>query len=357
MTYYKSRNVHLLPGLANVNDRRLQNLRTLSNSRPLPANAADIVVVLEDFEKPGVEREYLVFISGNKVHVINPDNWKTWQVRAIGVTPVGSFGAGWNYGGRVFMSENGGRGVYEVVTSTIDLRKRGPTVKVKRAGSSDKTNHNDGMNCMWAPPPQEWGATPVPRPTPTRPTVPSVSRVQPFNCKTGVGPIQVKKNLRTRAYDVSQLVVKTGRYTPVYTIPLGRTRPAFDNLNSVAVNPIDGRAYGTLQVNRRNYLVRFDAQRVEFVARMPPAHIYISGAFSLSGVFYFNTMAHPRTRRMPVFSKVPDLHTRPGFTNVNDRRLQNLRNVASSPPLAGFNAADIVVVLGDFESLVWNAST
>jgi len=135
------------------------------------------VVILGDFEQPGVEREFLMFIYLSKVHVIKTGCWRRWQLRALGATPIGSFGAGWNYEGKVFMSENAGKGVYEIVTNTVNLKQL--SVVVKRVGSSDPTNYNDGMNCMWKAPPQEWGGPATQQPT-VQPTTATTTSTTAF---------------------------------------------------------------------------------------------------------------------------------------------------------------------------------
>lgn len=59
-----------------------------------------------------------------------------------------AWGSGWNYQNVVFFAANNGDGVYEVDTGTIDLVAN--TVTLRRVGSSDPTNNNDGMNCLTA---------------------------------------------------------------------------------------------------------------------------------------------------------------------------------------------------------------
>ena len=100
-----------------------------------------------------------------------------------------------------------------------------------------------------------------------------VDPVEPFECAIYQTPIQVLMATSGMGYDVSALDVASGSYEVVYSIPFTSTDPLYEELNGVGLNPVDGAAYGVMSAYEngagRFYLVRFDTERIEYLALMP----------------------------------------------------------------------------------------
>ncbi|MEC9427655.1 MAG: LysM peptidoglycan-binding domain-containing protein, partial [Actinomycetota bacterium] len=106
-----------------------------------------------------------------------------------------------------------------------------------------------------------------------QPPTDCVDPVGPFECTAYQAPIQVLLAASGMGYDVSALNVASGSYQVVYTIPFTSTDPLYEELNGVGLNPVDGAAYGVMSVYEdgvgSSYLVRFDTERIEYLALMP----------------------------------------------------------------------------------------
>ena len=65
----------------------------------------------------------------------------------------------------------------------------------------------------------------------------------------------------------------SGSYQVVSTIQFTSTDPLYTQLNGVGLNPVDGVAYGVMELGADgesgSYLVRFDTERIEYLALMP----------------------------------------------------------------------------------------
>ena len=64
------------------------------------------------------------------------------------------------------------------------------------------------------------------------------------------------------------LDIATGNYTLDYLIPKTRTTPAYGSLNAFGYNPVDGIVYGKLGKSGECFLIRVDATKVVFVAKI-----------------------------------------------------------------------------------------
>ena len=100
-----------------------------------------------------------------------------------------------------------------------------------------------------------------------------IDPVGPFECSDYQAPIQVLLTASGIGYDVSALDVASGSYQVVSTIPFTSTDPLYTQLNGVGLNPVDGVAYGVMELGADgesgSYLVRFDTERIEYLALMP----------------------------------------------------------------------------------------
>jgi hypothetical protein len=136
---------------------------------------------------------------------------------------------------------------------------------------------------------------------PSHETVEPDGTIQKFDCQQYKGPIQVYRNTDNAGwthYIVATQDVVAGTADEMYRIEKSQTGPPayeFEHINSVAINPVDGLAYGTFKVAGVNYIARFDATSVSFVAKLvwtdfPGAGADWSslfmGGFGFSGTFY-----------------------------------------------------------------------
>jgi len=158
-------------------------------------------------------------------------------------------------------------------------------------------------------------------------------------------------NSSGNAYDVSQLTIETGEYKPIYSIPLTRTAPAMEEINSAGISPVDSKAYATVKIDGDYFLMRHDPRYVEFVAKLPPPKKfdnknvgYNTGAFGSSGDYYLVTKG-PKVQHMIVIK---------GLDAVDG---QKYRGTAPDwkDTLEGFSLggsdwiADMAIATGDFD--------
>jgi len=163
-----------------------------------------------------------------------------------------------------------------------------------------------------------------------------VSSIKPYDCAAAPGAIQVLKE--GGDYDVKQLDIPTGKYNLVYVIPATRTNPAYTALNGVAINPIDGIAYGMMNLGNKNkiYLVRFDKDAVEFVAMLSGWSVV--GTVSFKGHFYY-------IYKNDLYV-VRDIHTLQGFSSQNGNLPKLVTKLGDGP---GPAVQDLVAWTGDLE--------
>jgi len=163
------------------------------------------------------------------------------------------------------------------------------------------------------------------------------STIAPLDCSAHSRPIQVMSlSPDDTEYEVSELSIPTGAYNKIYTIPLNRTSPAMTrNLNSAGISPKDSKAYATTFLTGvGHFLIRHDANAVEFVAKLPPptkfhkeAEGYNSAAFSLSGAYYLVTKGLHQSMIV-----IKGLDAYAGYASQSDKRIPDL-----SQTLTGFS--------------------
>lgn len=151
---------------------------------------ADLVAINADLDGEG-EKDYILSVTtSRKLAVVTDNGSEEWTRKFITIEGIpsdaqGGFGAGWNFGGRVFFANNAGKGVYEINIGSIDLTtKPQKAVDAERVGGSQRTVKNDGMNCMniGAPDPWEpegWTTTTTTTATTTTTTTTSMVKCAP----------------------------------------------------------------------------------------------------------------------------------------------------------------------------------
>jgi hypothetical protein len=150
-------------------------------------------------------------------------------------------------------------------------------------------------------------------------------------------------------YNVSKLDIKTGKYTTLWTIPLGITTPKMGRLNSIGINPVDSIMYGSVMIGSDCYIVRLADGQIEFVGHLPPISPnadptesivgYNAGTFSPSGTFYIAT--NPKS----TLRAIKDIAGMPGFKTQSEAP-----DLTEEPKdLETTNTADIVALKGSFD--------
>lgn len=104
------------------------------------------VVVLDDDIGRG-RKTYLVGIQKEAPEVLLYEfaSQQEWTLKSESL-PHDVFGSGWTFSGGAYFASNSGLGVYQIGMRSIDLVAG--TVNVRKVGSSDAVNGNDGMNCV-----------------------------------------------------------------------------------------------------------------------------------------------------------------------------------------------------------------
>eukprot|EP00747_Dinoflagellata_sp_TGD_P148447 gnl/TRDRNA2_/TRDRNA2_176924_c6_seq8.p1 gnl/TRDRNA2_/TRDRNA2_176924_c6~~gnl/TRDRNA2_/TRDRNA2_176924_c6_seq8.p1 ORF type:complete len:295 (+),score=56.43 gnl/TRDRNA2_/TRDRNA2_176924_c6_seq8:87-887(+) len=138
-----------LTGYASIDDP----LKDFSAAVPftdanLPA-MADLVLVQADIEKIGVQQDFLLSFTNRLVVIlISSKPYKVWNLPVSGLEGVSKqlgWGAGWNFKNKVYFSSNAGAGVYQIDLTSINLGSK--TANIVKAGTSEATTSNDGLNC------------------------------------------------------------------------------------------------------------------------------------------------------------------------------------------------------------------
>ena len=154
-----------------------------------------------------------------------------------------------------------------------------------------------------------------------QPPTDCVDPVGPFECTAYQAPIQVLLAASGMGYDVSALDVASGTYQVVYTIPFTSTDPLYEELNGVGLNPVDGAAYGVMSVYEdgagSSYLVRFDTERIEYLALMPA----MSNSATVDSEGSFLWMVDGSLYR------ADDIADLVGYVSYNDPRIVDYSNI------------------------------
>lgn len=158
-----------------------------------------------------------------------------------------------------------------------------------------------------------------------------------------VGPAQVFAT--DTGYEVAKLDIESGKYYTIFDIPSNRTTPPFTYLNACGINPLDNLLYCVAIVDASNYLVRVDAVRVEFVAKLPGSWNnasvkFNSGAFGRNGVFYFTTFA-------ALIYQANHTSTMVGVSHQDDPELEDLTDLGAFKVNRTGGFADMVMVYDD----------
>mmetsp|Transcript_107002 Transcript_107002/g.185008 ORF Transcript_107002/g.185008 Transcript_107002/m.185008 type:complete len:707 (-) Transcript_107002:89-2209(-) len=322
-------------------------------------SAADVVVVRDSLEGSKVgAKEYAIVLNKGSLMIAKFEGGeftKTWNMAYK--MPNGklggkedTWGAGWNFNGKVFFAINDGKGVYQIDMKKLRYsylskdKKEYRPFPLKKIGASAAGGFNDGINCMSSPDP--W-----------------VTSCLPFPCKVHKGPLQIirqegpwyeKEEAQGRGiftgYGLKKLDLLTGTYTEIWTIPFTQTKPKFKYLNAVGISPIDGIAYGCLLFNEYPgdfYIVRFDqTQRIEFLAKMEGPYDPVAGAFDSKGNFFF--VHNTKGSFNPVLFQAPEkLDSMKGYPNQTGVPL--LTNLTGLTLWKSWHFADIVAVSYDLE--------
>jgi hypothetical protein len=180
------------------------------------------------------------------------------------------------------------------------------------------------MNCMGAP-------DPFP--------IPDTTELSPFNCSGFRAlPVQVYYPTDGDTYVVSALDLESGEYTLLYKFPLDAG--TFSQLNSVAINPIDGLPYATINFEGVLYLIRFDENSVEWIAQLPSTSYLNAATFTLTGE-YWVTGGSRRMWRYEHLNQVT------GYATAAEARDWSGHEEAFRPDTAFGN--DFVVIEGSFD--------
>jgi len=278
------------------------------------------------------ERFYAMGVDSHvhKLRIFDYENpARTWTVNLFDAdgSPAqfvnGGFGAAWSHEDRFYFASNKGEGVYEVIIPTIDLNTK--TATIRRVANSQATSINDGTTCV--------GIDFI-EPDPT----PEVVEVGGFDCAAYPALIQIMGKPNS-GMEVKQLDIASGEYTEIYSIPFDRT-PPFTGLNAIGINPVDSIIYGLMKLSTgAAYLVRFDAQNVAFLARVPE----LSAA---GGVDHEGTFVWEKGTRFYAIHGIAEME---GFASPNDA--VDLSQI--NPVVSGLtNVSDIATLrvdLGDGE--------
>lgn len=307
----------------------------------------DLVVLVEDLQNIGKKETFILVLHGKSLFIAlfqgppkgghfdprHPGNFtKTWTLPTEGNT-WSNYQSAWVFQGRIMFSSENGAGVFEVPVWNIDLstptginniddeRNRNTFLELDYMGESDEPSNAEGLNCPYGPDP--W-----------------ITRVRMFDCDNIPDPIQVKKE--EDGMKIKKLDLDSGMYTVLFSIPFTYTTPPFHTLNAVGISPIDNIAYGCLQIFQHPapfYLVRFDHERIEYVAILQGPSDPIAGTFDSQGSFFY--IANP------ILKRVPSPHLLKGYSsefspNLMDESHEHFISLAGAQYFA-----DIVAIVGD----------
>mmetsp|Transcript_15516 Transcript_15516/g.27780 ORF Transcript_15516/g.27780 Transcript_15516/m.27780 type:complete len:794 (+) Transcript_15516:85-2466(+) len=329
--------LHLIRGVLDKEDTSMLDLSKAPTFKPKGWFACSDLITFRKVVDDGKPAQFVVSLIGPRMQIAQ---WTGAGFGQTWVMPINAesirkwfswddiWGAAWNFNGRVFFSANKGHGVYEIPIDDIDFHKPGP-VELKKVGEADKTDFNDGLNCMNMPDP--W-----------------VTKVYPFDCINNPGPIQTVTS--AGGISVMRLNMESSFLEDIYDIPWTRTFPAFKFLNAVGLNPVDHIPYGCLMEEKAPgnvFIVRFDNARVEFVAKMSGKLNPIAGTFDLSGNYF--VLSHPDGEDGKLY-KVGGLDDKFGYNSSLNGSIPDMTNTVGTLPLDGtLQMADIVALSYDVE--------
>ena len=163
------------------------------------------------------------------------------------------------------------------------------------------------------------------------------TQVAPFDCASFPALIQIV-GTNDVGFEVKELNPASGEYRPIYSIPFNRT-PSYTGMNAAGINKVDSIAYALMSLNSTStYLVRFDAQEVLFVAKMP--YMTAAGDVDESGNFIW-TKNSERT-----LSVLPDITNMEGFKDPADA--PDMSNWGPTLESVDATASDIATMIYDF---------
>lgn len=306
--------------------------------------ASDFVVLDGDLEGIGILEEYVYCLYGPKLQIArynstSGDFSQSWVIYVDPYNWANIHGAGWEYGGKLYFAINRGIGVYEIeypkINFTETYSKTNPFPLVL-AGKSDQAARNDGMNCFNYPSP--W-----------------ITSCLPFNCTTDIGKL-IQANGGEEAYDVAYLDSATGTHETIYSIPRNRTSPPIIEMNAFGIGPMDFVGYAAIVIDEVTdnsnpppfYIVRFDEEKIEYVAKVQAnSGQPVGGCFDSFGTYYVVSN--------PTLLQFKGLQWLKGYTNRTDEDLPfydmavNTSIVVKEIMHGALQIADIIAVKANFD--------
>lgn len=323
--------LHLVKGYAEMSDKNVLDLTGETLFKPKPFKATgDIVTILGDLDRDGDLENYVIAMHGKSVYIAQYED-KRGNFTRSWVLPVRgrkwtTYNSAWTFQGKVFFGASDKSGVWEVPLETVNLsdnktKLKSTALTLRRV--SPLQEEGDGLNCVTSPDP--W-----------------LTSAQKFDCQTNPGPIQIYRDPENKLYNVSTIDLESGAYSLLYTVPFSRTNPPFFSLNAVGISPIDSVAYGCLQLfalPANFYFVRFDPEKVEFLALLKGPSPPIAGTFSVVGSYFY--MANP------VLKRIDAPHLLKGYDTPYDPGLIDLTEVPSISMAGAGYFGDMVAVVAD----------
>ena len=163
------------------------------------------------------------------------------------------------------------------------------------------------------------------------------TQVAPFDCASFPALIQIV-GTNDVGFEIKELNPASGEYRPIYSIPFNRT-PSYTGMNAAGINKVDSIAYALMSLNSTStYLVRFDAQEVLFVAKMP--YMTAAGDVDESGNFIWTKNSEK------TLSVLPDITNMEGFKDPADA--PDMSNWSPTLESVDATASDIATMIYDF---------
>lgn len=234
----------------------------------------------------------------------------------------------------MFFASNQGLGIFEIPLDDIflyDCRNHWcPAIAIELIGDSETTGNNDGLYC--------WGG-----PNPWK------SKAKPFDCTRVAGIMKAKAH--DTGYDIMSISLGSGASSSLFNIPFDRTDPPYTSISSISLNPKDNIFYGVMTVGALPYLVRFDEDKVEFVAKLPfSAGGYVGGSFTAEGHYVYSSLITP-----PVRFRFESVNNYNGYISQLDPNLLDKSDAEAATVQDAKNAtptgmSGLVTVNNNFES-------
>jgi len=288
---------------------------------------ADLAVLSKDLEGTGVHT-YLLSLQNSDLQIVRVSTspWKHWTLPCEGVPqyPL-TWGSAWNFGGRFYFAPDTGEGVHELDVGSINLKSQPALpVKLKRVSDAQKTDWNDGFNCIKGRDPfdpdhvKKWDCSKQPRAlqvTTTHLTVPT--------------------NAKSKSY-IEFLNIEEGKYEMLFEVKKSWTDPPFNCINSCAINPKDDVIHCTMEIDSRgSFLVRVDDSKVGYVAKVPGWQY--AAIFDSKGNYYMYGNSG-----VSVITGVADMPTKKSYLELSNSKQY-------SGPHSAQLGADLAVIETDLE--------